>query len=167
MNKICKVSDLIHQVLPRCFRFYGLWLTSQIIKSASQSIISYWYQSIGFIQSKRWSFIRGICCFHIIHHNSMFSTHVRRLCYSNKWKAWHLCCCILKLFKVQTFACSKSPIWTKTNNKDTEATSLTLFYCLRSESKTAFTPYSCASVANFEQVILCWDRSYHRYSLSK
>ena len=32
---------------------------------------------------------------------------------------------------------------------------------------TVFTPYSCASVANFEQVIPCWDGLYHKkYFLS-
>ena len=32
---------------------------------------------------------------------------------------------------------------------------------------TVFPSYSCASVANFEQVTLCWERSYHKRKLSK
>ena len=35
--------------------------------------------------------------FSTIHHNLKFSTNVRRFCHSNKWKAWNLCCSILKL----------------------------------------------------------------------
>ena len=31
--------------------------------------------------------------------------------------------------------------------------------------KVVFTPGSCASVANFEQVIVCWEGSYQRHSL--
>ena len=30
-----------------------------------------------------------------------------------------------------------------------------------------FTPYSCALIANFEQVIVYWERSYHKNNLSK
>ena len=91
-------------VLPRCFRSYGLWLNisnprvKQIDISESTDI----NQSTSmnrFYPTKASIFIR-IFCFPIIHHNSIFSTHVRRVCYSNKWKAWHLFCSILKLLMV-------------------------------------------------------------------
>ena len=36
-NKTWRVWALIHKVLPRCFRWYGLWLTSQIIRSVALS----------------------------------------------------------------------------------------------------------------------------------
>ena len=86
-HKICKVWALINLVLPRCFRSYGLWLTRQINHEDS------WYQRVN--RYSNWN-----VNFHLRTHNSIFSTHLRKVCHSNKWNGWHLCCSILKLLMV-------------------------------------------------------------------
>ena len=100
-HKICKAWVLINQILPRCFCSYGLWLNKsnhrvkQVDISEStdinQSISMNWFYPIEAL-----IFIN--VGFPIIRHNSIFSTDAKRVCYSNKWKAWHLCRSILKLF---------------------------------------------------------------------
>ena len=53
------------------------------------------------------------------------------------------------------------------NSKNNDMMPLTSFYCLHL-NWTDFTPCSSASFANFEQVIVCWERSYHnKDNLSK
>ena len=57
-------------------------------------------QSISINQSypiKASNFIWDIFCFPITHHNSILSTHARRVCHSNQSKALNLCCPILNL----------------------------------------------------------------------
>ena len=89
-HKIFKCLALINQVLPRCFRSYGLWVANQIIKWVyiSKSIDINQSISVNFVQSKRRFY--PIFFFPIIHHNSKFSTHQKTVSYSNKWKLWHL-----------------------------------------------------------------------------
>ena len=122
------VWAFIKQVLPECFPSYGVWLnqlnhvkwSGQLI-SASQSLIIYQHLSINAIQSKRWISSRHF--FPIIHHRSVFSTHVRWVSYLNltwwrplscrsqsidllcmrklkKQEDWNLCCSILKILMV-------------------------------------------------------------------
>ena len=53
------------------------------------------------------------------------------------------------------------------NSKNNDMMPLTSFYCLHL-NWTDFTPCSSASFANFEQVIVRWERSYHnKDNLSK
>ena len=78
---------------------HNIFIELNMFVSASQQKLTNRYQWIDFILSKRWfssAFI--FFCFLIIHHNSIFANHVRRVCYSNNWKGWHLHCNILKLF---------------------------------------------------------------------
>ena len=104
-HKICKVWALINQVLPQCFRSYVLWLnkSNHRVKQVDIGESTDINQSISmnrFYPIETLSFIRELFLFSHNHHNSVFSTHVRRVCYSHNWKAWHLCCSILKLLMV-------------------------------------------------------------------
>ena len=82
-HKICKAWALINHVLWQCFRSYWLWFKSQIIESStsistSQLILTNRYQWINFIY-RNVDFHPVVFWFRIIHHNSIFSTHVRRV----------------------------------------------------------------------------------------
>ena len=122
-HKICKVWAFINHVIPRCFRSYESWLnkSNHQVKQVDirESIII--NQSISmnlFHPIEALVFNREFLCFCIIHHNSRVSTHLRRVCYSNKWKAWHLCSSILKLLMVtlqQLISLPASKICKKTN----------------------------------------------------
>ena len=81
-HKICQVSALINQILPWCFRFSGLWLTSQIIERVNISESIDINQSI--LSNGRAEFHPGFFCLPIIQHDLIISTHVRRVCHSNK-----------------------------------------------------------------------------------
>ena len=103
-HKLWKVWALINQVFPRCFLSFGFWLNnSNRVKQVDISESTDIYQSISvnqFYPVEALIFIREFCCFPIIHHNSIFSTHMRKVCYSNNWKARHLCHSVLKLLMV-------------------------------------------------------------------
>ena len=49
----------------------------------------------------------------------------------------------------------------KVNNKDTRTTPLTSFWCLYCQFWTYFTPCSCVSIVNFEQVNAKWGDTYY------
>ena len=49
----------------------------------------------------------------------------------------------------------------KVNNKDTRTTPLTPFWCLYCQFWTYFTPCSCVSLVNFEQVNAKWGDTYY------
>ena len=104
-HKICKVWTLINQVLPWCFYSYVLWLnkSNHQVKQVNINKSNDINQSISvnqFYPIKALIFIREFFCFPIIHHNSVFLTHMKRVCYSNNWKAWHLCCSLMKLLMI-------------------------------------------------------------------
>ena len=87
-HKICKVWALVYQVLPRCFLSYRLCLNKSIhrVKQVGISESTDINRSIlinRFYPIEALIFIREFFCFPIIHHNSIFSTHVRRICCSN------------------------------------------------------------------------------------
>ena len=93
--KIFKIWALNNQILPRCFRSYGLWLnkSNHWDKKADISESTNFNQSISlkqFYPIEALIFIQELFCFPIIHQNSIFSTHVSRVCYSSNWKTWHL-----------------------------------------------------------------------------
>ena len=95
---------LINQILLRCFCSYGLWLSKsnyrvQQVDISESTDIDQSTSMIQFYPFEALIFIRGFF-FHIIHHNSIFSIHGKRVCCSNKWKAWHLCRSILNLLMV-------------------------------------------------------------------
>ena len=85
--RICKVWARINKTVPRCFPSYGLWLTSQIIKSVNISKSIYINQSISinqFYSIKASNFILEFFLFFaIVHHNSVILIHVERVCHSN------------------------------------------------------------------------------------
>ena len=94
-HKIFKIWALINQILPRCFRSYGLWLnkSNRRAKKVDISESTNINQSISlkqFYPIEALIFIQELFCFPIILQNSIFSTHVSRVCYSSNWKAWHL-----------------------------------------------------------------------------
>ena len=98
-----KVWAFINQILPRCFPSYGVWLTSQIIRSVdiSESVVNNQSISINqFYPMKTSNFIWVFFYFPVIHHRSIFSTYVGGVCYSKKQEVWNLCCSILKLLMV-------------------------------------------------------------------
>ena len=104
-HKIWKVWALVNHALPLCFRSFGLWFHKSYhrVKQVDMSESTNINQSISinlFYPIEAPIFIQYLFCFPIIHHNLIFSAHVRSACYSNKWKAWHLCCSILKLLMV-------------------------------------------------------------------
>ena len=103
-HKLWKIWALINQVLPRCFLSFGFWLNnSNRVKQVDISESTDINQSISvnqFYPIEALIFIREFCCFPIIHHNSIFSTHMRKVCYSNNWKARHFCRSVLKLLMV-------------------------------------------------------------------
>ena len=95
-HKICKALVLITQILPRCFCSCGLWLSKsnnrgkQVDVSEPTDI----NQSISknqFYSIKALILMQKFFCFPIIHHNSTFSTHVKRACY------FQVNICLLKL----------------------------------------------------------------------
>ena len=104
-RKICKAWVLINQIQPRCFCSYGLWLnkSNHRVKQADISKPTDITKSISMnriLSNRSVDFHPGLFCFPIIHYNSIFPTHVKRACYSNMWKAWHLYHTILNLLMV-------------------------------------------------------------------
>ena len=71
---------------------------------------------------------------------------------------------IFSIWIWQTIVCLLEHVWNMftVNNKDTVTMPLSSFLILNS-----FIPHSSASVANFEQVVPCWDGWYHKKNLSK
>ena len=104
-HKIYKAWVFINQILPRCFCFYGLWLNKsnhwvRQLDISKPTDINQSMSTNRFYPIETLIFIQDFFCFPIIHHDSIFLTYVKRVCYSNKWKAWHLCRSILKLLMV-------------------------------------------------------------------
>ena len=105
-SRYCWVRNVwafINQGLPRCFPSYGVWLTSQIIRSDDicESVVNNQSISINqFYPIKTSNFIRVFFYFPVVHHRSIFSTYLRGVCYSKKQEVWNLCCSILKLLMV-------------------------------------------------------------------
>ena len=94
-HKICRVWTFIKQVLPQYFRSYGLFLnkSNYQVKQNDISESTDFKQTISmnrFCPIEALIFIQYFFC----------STHVRRVCYANNWKAWHLRCSILKLLMI-------------------------------------------------------------------
>ena len=93
-SQIYKVWALINQVLRRCFRSYGLWWnkSNHRVKQVDISESTDINQSISmnrFYPIEALIFIREFFCFPKVHRDSIFWTHVGRVCYSNNLKAWH------------------------------------------------------------------------------
>ena len=92
-NKICKAWVLINQILPRYFYYYGNWLNksnhqvNQVDISEPTDINQSISMNQSILSNRSVDFHPEVFCFLIFHHNSIFSTHAKRACYSNKWKA--------------------------------------------------------------------------------
>ena len=102
-HKICKVWALVNQVLPWYFPSYGLWLTIQIIQSVDISGSIEINQSIlvnQFYLIKASSFIRYFFIFPYFTIIKFFNSCEKSLSPDYKWKAWYLCCNILKLLMI-------------------------------------------------------------------
>ena len=101
-HKICKPWVLMNQILPRCFCSYGLRLnkSNHRVKQVDISEPTDIKQSISmnqFYSIQTLIFVRDFFVFPysiIIQYFQYFQA-----CYSNKWKAWHLCS-ILNLLKI-------------------------------------------------------------------
>ena len=173
-HKIRKVWILINQVLPQCLCSYGLWSTSQIIKSIdiSKSIDINQLISINqFYPMKASNFIQSL-----FSRNPTGNWFTNKIVMQYKFKCYLLinfvhtentttilflssksvCLFDMNPAKVCLFKVNnKNKVWNMftVNNKDTRKTPFTSLWCLHSSA--VFTPYSCALVANFEQVIVC------------
>ena len=94
---VCKVWALVSQGLSRCFPFYGVWWTSQMIRSVdiSESVVI--NQSIFINQCYRIvEFHRNVLVFSYNPSKFNIFNHVRGVSYSKKLKSWNSCFIILK-----------------------------------------------------------------------
>ena len=104
-----RISQNLQSLNPYSLAPLTVFLFLQIMVNQSNHQVSRyqrvnWYPPVCINQSvlsnRRVELHQRIFCFPIISHNSIFSTHMKRVCHSNKWKSWHLHCSILKLLIV-------------------------------------------------------------------
>ena len=101
LTKVAKFKPLLHKSSHSVFL---LTENDWQVKSSSQSILASRRYQPNINQSttsnRSVDVHPGNFYFLIIHYNSIFSTRVKRVCYSKKREGWNLCCSVLKLLMV-------------------------------------------------------------------